>query len=107
MKILDIRPLRGPNYWSVSWQKLVVLRLDLEETLTQVRGAEMAGAADEPRAVGELAPLRFCLGYQVGNVLPWRIRGHDDEEPSTQRSRRSNALHHAQYQHVRFGVAES
>lgn len=31
MKILKIQPLRGPNYWSIRRQKLVVMRLDLEE----------------------------------------------------------------------------
>jgi cyanophycin synthetase len=31
MRILKIQPLRGPNYWSIRRQKLVVMRLDLEE----------------------------------------------------------------------------
>ncbi len=31
MKILKIQTLRGPNYWSIRRQKLVVMRLDLEE----------------------------------------------------------------------------
>ncbi|GAA4450135.1 cyanophycin synthetase [Nibrella saemangeumensis] len=31
MKILDIRCLRGPNYWSVRKHKLIALRLDLEQ----------------------------------------------------------------------------
>ncbi|GAA4399546.1 cyanophycin synthetase [Nibrella viscosa] len=31
MKILDIRCLRGPNYWSVRKQKLIAMRLDLEQ----------------------------------------------------------------------------
>lgn len=31
MKILQTRTLRGPNYWSISRQKLVVVRLDLED----------------------------------------------------------------------------
>ncbi|MGC8712160.1 MAG: cyanophycin synthetase [Leptodesmis sp.] len=30
MKILKIQTLRGPNYWSIRRQKLVVMRLDLE-----------------------------------------------------------------------------
>jgi cyanophycin synthetase len=30
MKILDIRALRGPNYWSVRRHKLIVMKLDLE-----------------------------------------------------------------------------
>jgi cyanophycin synthetase len=31
MKILDIRTMMGPNYWSVSRHKLIVMLLDLEE----------------------------------------------------------------------------
>jgi len=31
MKILKIQTLRGPNYWSIRRQKLIVMRLDLEE----------------------------------------------------------------------------
>src|SRR6185369_6213778 len=31
MKILEVRALRGPNYWSISRPKLIVMRLDLED----------------------------------------------------------------------------
>ena len=31
MKILKIQTLRGPNYWSIRRQKLIVMRLDLED----------------------------------------------------------------------------
>jgi cyanophycin synthetase len=31
MRILDIKALRGPNYWSGYWNKLIVMRLDLED----------------------------------------------------------------------------
>ncbi len=31
MKILDIKTMRGPNYWSVRRHKLIQMRLDLEE----------------------------------------------------------------------------
>lgn len=31
MRILEIRALRGPNYWSNYWKKLILMRLDLEE----------------------------------------------------------------------------
>jgi cyanophycin synthetase len=31
MKILEIRTLRGPNYWSGYWKRLIIMRLDLEE----------------------------------------------------------------------------
>ncbi|HKP85610.1 MAG TPA: cyanophycin synthetase [Blastocatellia bacterium] len=31
MRILNIKALRGPNYWSGYWTKLIVMRLDLED----------------------------------------------------------------------------
>ncbi|WP_299757570.1 cyanophycin synthetase [uncultured Pontibacter sp.] len=31
MKIIDLRVMRGPNYWSVKHPKLIVLKLDLEQ----------------------------------------------------------------------------
>jgi cyanophycin synthetase len=35
MKILKVQTLRGPNYWSIRRQKLIVMRLDLEELADQ------------------------------------------------------------------------
>src|SRR4028118_1368183 len=35
MKILKIQTLRGPNYWSIRRNQLVVMRLDLEELADQ------------------------------------------------------------------------
>lgn len=31
MKIHEIRTLRGPNYWSGYWKKLIIMRLDIED----------------------------------------------------------------------------
>jgi cyanophycin synthetase len=31
MKILEIRTLRGPNYWSGYWKQLIIMRLDIED----------------------------------------------------------------------------
>lgn len=31
MRILEIRPMRGPNYWSIRRHKLIVMKLDLED----------------------------------------------------------------------------
>jgi cyanophycin synthetase len=31
MKILDIRAMRGPNYWSIWRHKLIVMKLDIED----------------------------------------------------------------------------
>jgi len=35
MKILDIRAMRGPNYWSIRRHKLIVMKLDLEDLETK------------------------------------------------------------------------
>ncbi|MDJ0589693.1 MAG: cyanophycin synthetase [Pleurocapsa sp. MO_226.B13] len=40
MKILKVQTLRGPNYWSIRHQKLIVLQLDLRE-LTEKRSDEI------------------------------------------------------------------
>lgn len=45
MKILDLRIMRGPNYWSVKHPKIIVLKLDLEE-LGQTPTDEIPGLAD-------------------------------------------------------------
>ncbi|HXG83593.1 MAG TPA: cyanophycin synthetase [Pyrinomonadaceae bacterium] len=31
MKILETRTLRGPNYWSGYWKRLIIMRLDIED----------------------------------------------------------------------------
>ena len=31
MKIIDIKAMNGPNYWSIRRHKLIVMRLDLED----------------------------------------------------------------------------
>ena len=31
MEILEIRTLRGPNYWSGYWKKLIIMRLDIAD----------------------------------------------------------------------------
>ena len=31
MKTLEVRTMRGPNYWSVNWTKLIVMKLDIGE----------------------------------------------------------------------------
>jgi cyanophycin synthetase len=42
MEILEIRTLRGPNYWSGYWKKLIVMRLDIgsfeERPTNKIRG---------------------------------------------------------------------
>ena len=31
MKIVELKALRGPNYWSIRREKLIQMKLDLEE----------------------------------------------------------------------------
>ena len=31
MKIIEIRALRGANYWSNHWKKLIIMKLDIED----------------------------------------------------------------------------
>ena len=45
MKILKTQTLRGPNYWSIKRNKLIVMRLDLEE-LTERTSNEIPGFYD-------------------------------------------------------------
>ena len=45
MKILKTQTLRGPNYWSIKRNKLIVMRLDLEE-LTEKTSNEIPGFYD-------------------------------------------------------------
>lgn len=45
MKILDIKTMRGPNYWSVRRHKLIQMRLDLEE-LEQLPTNKIDGFSD-------------------------------------------------------------
>lgn len=45
MKILKIQTLRGPNYWSIRRQKLIVMRLDLED-LAERPSDEISGFYD-------------------------------------------------------------
>src|SRR3712207_5416199 len=42
MKILKTQTLRGPNYWSTRYKKLIVIRLDLAE-LAEVLTSEIPG----------------------------------------------------------------
>ena len=45
MKILDIRAMRGPNYWSIRRHKLIVMKLDIEE-LEEMPTSKINGFAD-------------------------------------------------------------
>ncbi len=50
MRILKTQTLRGPNYWSIRRNKLIVMQLDLEE-LTEKTSNEIPGFYDGVIAV--------------------------------------------------------
>jgi cyanophycin synthetase len=50
MKIVDIRAMRGPNYWSIRRHKLIVMKLDLEE-MEELPSNKIAGFAERLRAM--------------------------------------------------------
>ena len=60
MKILKTLTLRGPNYWSIRYKKLIVMRLDLED-LAERPSNEIPGFYEG--LVGVLPSLieHFCL----------------------------------------------
>lgn len=64
MKILEIRAMRGPNYWSVRRHKLIVMTLDLEE-LEQSPTNEIEGFYDRLTA---LFPSMYEHRCSVGSA---------------------------------------
>ncbi len=66
MKILDIKTMCGPNFWSVSRHKLIVMLLDLEE-LEQKPTDKIAGFLDRIKAfMPTLFEHRCSEGVQGG-----------------------------------------
>ena len=46
MKIHEIRTLRGANYWSGYWKKLIIMRLDIENSTALAVEATIIAVAD-------------------------------------------------------------
>lgn len=66
MKIIDIRTLRGPNYWSNYRKKLIVMKLDLEE-LEQSPTNKIPGFSDRlKKMIPSLATHRCSKDYEGG-----------------------------------------
>lgn len=66
MKILKLQTLRGPNYWSIRRQKLIVMRLDLE-TLAESPSNQIPGFVDGLVRVLPSLYDHFCsLGHEGG-----------------------------------------
>lgn len=62
MKILEIKAMRGPNYWSVNRHKLIVMVLDLEE-LEESPTNKIDGFYDRMK---EMLPTMFSHRCSVG-----------------------------------------
>src|SRR6186997_3155779 len=66
MKILEIKVLRGPNYWSVRRPKLIQMKLDLEE-LEQRPTNEIPGFLDRlKKMIPTLYAHRCSEGVEGG-----------------------------------------
>lgn len=62
MNILEIRTLRGPNYWSGYWKKLIIMRLDIGD-YEQKPSNEIEGFYDRMK---ELLPSLHSHGCSYG-----------------------------------------
>jgi len=62
MEILEIRTLRGPNYWSGYWKKLIIMRLDIGD-YEQKPSNEIEGFYDRMK---ELIPTLVKHGCSYG-----------------------------------------
>lgn len=79
MKILKTQTLRGPNYWSIRYKKLIVMQLDLEE-LADTPSNQIPGFYDE---LVELLPSLVehqcspgCRGGFLMRVEEGTMMGH-------------------------------
>jgi cyanophycin synthetase len=64
MKILDIRVMRGPNYWSIRRHRLIVMKLDIEE-LEDLPTNKIAGFADR---MEKMFPTMFAHECSEGHA---------------------------------------
>jgi cyanophycin synthetase len=66
MKILELKTMRGPNYWSLRHKKIIVMKLDLE-ALGREPTHRIAGFAERLRALMPgLASHRCSPGHEGG-----------------------------------------
>ncbi|NEO26041.1 MAG: cyanophycin synthetase [Kamptonema sp. SIO4C4] len=79
MKILKTSTLRGPNYWSIRYQKLIVMRLDLED-LDERYSNEISGFYEGLTEVLPTIVEHYCSrGYRGGfleRVQEGTLMGH-------------------------------
>jgi cyanophycin synthetase len=79
MKILKTQTLRGPNYWSIRYPKLIVMRLDLED-LAEVPSSEIPGFYNGLTATLPSLIEHFCSpgcrGGFLSRVQEGTMMGH-------------------------------
>src|SRR6476619_4244169 len=68
MNILEIRTLRGPNYWSGYWKKLIIMRLDIGE-YEQKPSDKMSGFYDRMVAAMPTLQKHGCSYGEEGGFL--------------------------------------
>ena len=72
MKIIEIKVLKGPNYWSIRRPKLIQMKLDLEEMeqrpTNKIPGFRERLEKWETRMVPENAPVVARPGDRHDNV---------------------------------------
>ena len=79
MKILKVQTLRGPNYWSIRRQKLIVMRLDLEELAdkpSNVIPGFYAGLIEALPSLVEHFCSPGCRGGFLSRVKEGTMMGH-------------------------------
>jgi cyanophycin synthetase len=66
MRILRVQTLRGPNYWSIRYGKLIVMRLDLED-LAHKRSSDLPGFYEALKeTLPSLDEHKCSRGYRGG-----------------------------------------
>jgi cyanophycin synthetase len=68
MEILEIRTLRGPNYWSGYWKKLIIMRLDIGE-YEEKPSDKMPGFYDRMVALMPTLKAHGCSYKEEGGFL--------------------------------------
>jgi cyanophycin synthetase len=68
MKILEIRAMRGPNYWSIRRHKLIVMKLDIQE-LEELPTNKIDGFADRLEAMFPSMYEHRCSEEKAGGFF--------------------------------------
>ena len=83
MKIVDLRTMRGPSYWSVKHNKLIVAKVDLQEFAGQWSNAVPGFAGRLMKLfpnIGTVQPGGMS-GKQAAKHQPLTLEALNDGEP--------------------------